>query len=73
MQLRDRGVLQKDMVADITLFNPHTIIDNATYWSPHQYSKGIEYVILNGQLVIDHGQHTEVLAGQVLRFSSALS
>jgi N-acyl-D-aspartate/D-glutamate deacylase len=73
MQLKDRGVLRKDMVADITVFNPHTIIDNATYWSPHQYSTGIEYVILNGHLVIDRGRHTEILAGQVLRFRSKLS
>ena len=73
MRLSDRGVLRKEMAADITLFNPNTIIDNATYWRPHQYSTGIEYVILNGQLVIDRGQHTQVLAGHVLRFRSKLS
>jgi N-acyl-D-aspartate/D-glutamate deacylase len=73
MRLEDRGVVRKGMAADITIFNPKTIIDNATYWQPHQYPAGIEYVIVNGQLVIDHGQHTGTLAGQVLRFRSKLS
>lgn len=73
MQLGDRGALRKGMAADITIFNPNTIIDNATYWQPHQYSTGIEYVIVNGQLAIDHGHHTGVLPGHVLRFQSKLS
>ena len=56
--LRDRGLLRPGKFADITIFDPDTVIDRSTYIEPFQYSEGIEYVIVNGQLVLDHGQHT---------------
>jgi N-acyl-D-amino-acid deacylase len=58
------------MAADITVFNPETVIDNATYRNPHQYSTGIEYVIVNGEITIERGEHTGALAGKVLRYQS---
>ena len=63
----DRGLLAPGMYADITIFDPNTVIDKATYTNPHQYPAGIEYVIVNGEVTIDQGDHTLALSGRVLR------
>ena len=63
----DRGLLKEGLWADIVIFNPDTIIDKATYTDPHQYPEGIEYIIVNGEIVIEKGIHTEKLPGKVLR------
>ena len=62
----DRGLLRPGMAADVTVFNAATIIDNATYEKPHQYSKGVEYVIVNGKVVLDRGKHTGARPGVIL-------
>jgi dihydroorotase/N-acyl-D-amino-acid deacylase len=67
VNLRDRGLLREGMFADITIFNPATVIDRATFESPNQYPVGIDYVLVNGQLSVDKGQRTPALAGRVLR------
>jgi len=71
MGLKDRGLLREGMWADITIFDPRTVIDRATFSDPHQYPLGIEYVLVNGQIVIEKSEHTGTLAGKVLRRSSA--
>ena len=53
------------MWADITIFNAQTIEDKATYEDPHQYPRGIPYVIVNGELVIEEYEHTGTLPGKV--------
>ena len=65
--LRDRGVLRPGAWADLTLFDPERVIDRATYADPFQYSEGIEYVVVNGQLVLDRGQPTGARPGKALR------
>jgi len=65
--IKDRGVLKKGNWADVVIFDPKTIIDKANFNNPYQYSKGVEYVIINGKSVIKKGQHTGELAGKVLR------
>ena len=65
--LKRRGKLQNNCYADITIFNPDTVIDKATFSDPHQYPQGIEYVIVNGKPVIIKGEHTGSLPGKVLR------
>ena len=65
--LTDRGLLRPGMAADITLFDPETVIDKATFENPMQYPVGIPYVIVNGVVVIDQGQHTGAKPGRVLR------
>ena len=62
----DRGLLRPGMAADVTVFNAATIIDNATYEKPHQYATGVEYVIVNGKVVLDKGQHTGARPGAIL-------
>ncbi|MCB1022609.1 MAG: D-aminoacylase, partial [Acidobacteria bacterium] len=63
----DRGYLREGYRADVTLFNPDTVIDKATFENPHQYPEGIPYVIVNGKLVLDNGTHTGELPGVVIR------
>ena len=65
--LRDRGLLREGMFADITVFDPAKVIDQATFESPNQFPIGIEYVLVNGKLSVDKGQRTPALAGRVLR------
>ena len=65
--LTDRGVIREGAWADLVLFDPAGITDRATYTEPHQYPAGIPYVIVNGVITIDKGEHTGALAGQVLK------
>ena len=53
MGITDRGLIREGMLADVVVFNPATIRDNATYERPHQYPTGIEHVIVNGVPVLD--------------------
>lgn len=66
LRLNDRGLIEKGITADITVFDPDKIADKATYDKPHQYPEGIKYVIVNGKLVIDDGKHTGQLPGRAL-------
>jgi N-acyl-D-aspartate/D-glutamate deacylase len=65
--LRDRGLLREGYRADVSIFDPETIADRATYEDPHRYAAGISTVIVNGVVVIDAGEHTGALPGRVLR------
>jgi len=65
--LTDRGLLRPGQLADVTVFDPATVIDRATYTEPFQYGAGIEYVIVNGQIVLQNGEHTGAMPGRVLR------
>ena len=67
--LKQRGEIKKNYIADITIFNPEKVIDKATFKNPHQYSEGIEFVIVNGELVVSEGTHTKITPGKVLRRS----
>jgi N-acyl-D-amino-acid deacylase len=67
LSITDRGRIRVGLAADITLFNPDTVEDKATFVQPHQYPLGIPYVIVNGQVVLDNGVHTGALPGHVLR------
>lgn len=64
--LKARGLIKEDYYADIVIFNPDTVQDKATYVDPKQYSQGIENVIVNGQVIVDHGLQKDVYAGKVL-------
>jgi N-acyl-D-amino-acid deacylase len=66
IRVYDRGLLRPGQWADVTIFNPDTIIDHATFEKPHQYATGVEYVIVNGKIVLERGQHTGVRPGSIL-------
>lgn len=65
--LNDRGWLLPGCLADVTVFDPATISDPADFRNPHQYSTGVGTVLVNGQLVVDGGEHTKALPGRVIR------
>ena len=67
MRLQDRGVLKAGMWADITVFDPNTAADLATFEQPNRLSAGMDYVLVNGVPVIEHGAMTGKLPGKVLR------
>jgi len=65
--LDSRGLLKPGYFADITIFDPVTIIDRATFTKPDRLSEGVDFTIVNGQVEFDHGKLTGVTAGHVLR------
>jgi N-acyl-D-aspartate/D-glutamate deacylase len=65
--LRDRGQLRPGAWADVAVFDPERVTDHATYSEPFRYSSGVEYVVVNGQLVLDRGKHTGARPGRALR------
>ena len=65
--MTDRGLIAEGMVADITVFDPETVIDHATFDEPKQYSEGMEYVIVNGELALFEGEVTGKQAGKALK------
>jgi N-acyl-D-amino-acid deacylase len=64
--LGDRGLIRAGYKADLVLFDAQRVADRATYESPHCYPSGIEWVIVNGQIVLRHGDRLPVLPGRVL-------
>ena len=67
LSLRDRGYVREGYYADVLVFDPETITDHATFEQPHQYSTGMEYVLVNGITVIADSKHTGALPGRVVR------
>jgi N-acyl-D-amino-acid deacylase len=65
--INDRGRIARGKKADLVVFNAATVKDEATFDDPHQYPTGIEYVVVNGQLIVDGGRHTGARPGRVLR------
>jgi len=65
--LTDRGSIKQGMAADLVVFDRNTIEDRGTYKEPHNYPKGIEYVIVNGHVVLDRGEILSDMPGKVLR------
>ena len=66
MGLADRGLVRPGMLADLVAFDPDTVKDKATFENPLQYSEGIPYVAVNGQLVVDGGKITTARPGRAL-------
>lgn len=71
MRLADRGVLKEGLWADIVVFDSDAVRDLATFEKPNQLSIGMQYVLVNGVPVIDHGKMTNTLPGKVLRSATA--
>jgi N-acyl-D-amino-acid deacylase len=66
LHIGGRGLLQEGNFADIVIFDLDKIEDTATYENPYQYPKGIPYVLVNGQVVIDKGEHTGATPGRII-------
>lgn len=66
MGLKDRGLIREGLAADLVIFDLATIRDTATFFKPHQYAEGIEYVFVNGVAVVDGSKITGALPGKVI-------
>lgn len=66
LQLRNRGIIQEGLKADLVVFDPETVSDNSTYADSRHYCSGVEYVIVNGEISIENGQYDGTLNGRLL-------
>jgi len=69
--LSNRGLIREGMAADILLIDENKVSDLATFEKPHQFSTGIPWVIVNGEVVVEDGKHTSVRSGRSLRRESS--
>ena len=65
--ITDRGRIARGKKADLVVFSADTVKDEATFDDPHQYASGINYVLVNGEIVVENGRHTGARPGRVLR------
>ena len=65
--LNGRGQIKEGFFADLVIFDPDNVIDQATWTDPHRYPAGIEYVIVNGKIAVSGGEHTGALPGKIIR------
>lgn len=70
LRISDRGLIQEGLKADIVVFDPKTVRDQATYVQPQNFPIGISHVMVNGQFAIKDGEHTGAKPGQILRFKN---
>jgi N-acyl-D-amino-acid deacylase len=68
--LANRGLIKEGLFADITIFDPATIADKATYAEPAQLSQGVKYVLVNGKVEFEDGKMTGVMAGRAMRHTN---
>jgi dihydroorotase/N-acyl-D-amino-acid deacylase len=64
--IQDRGLISEGYFADLAVFDADQIIDRATFEDPHQYAVGMQYVLVNGEVVVSDGQHTGARPGRIL-------
>jgi dihydroorotase/N-acyl-D-amino-acid deacylase len=65
--LSDRGLVRPGMKADLTVLDPATVRDRATFEKPHQYAEGVSLVVVNGEVVLEGEHMTGARPGRVLR------
>lgn len=66
-RFRGRGLVREGFAADLVVFDPARVQDKATYTQPHQYSEGLDFVLVNGVVMVDNGALTEARGGRILR------
>lgn len=67
LKIKRRGLLESGYFADVVVFDPLKIQDHATFEQPHQYSTGMVHVFVNGEQVLENGEHTGARPGRVVR------
>ncbi len=65
--IEDRGTIAAGMKADLAVFDPDLVLDQATFENPHQFPVGIDYVVVNGVVTLEKGEYTGVRSGRILR------
>ena len=71
--LAERGLIAPGYSADVVVFDPDKVADRASYEEPIQYPDGIRYVLVNGVISVEEGEHTGARAGGVLRGSGGVT
>jgi dihydroorotase/N-acyl-D-amino-acid deacylase len=69
--LRDRGQLREGFAADVVVFDPATVGETNSFEKPKSFAKGVDYVLVNGTVVIDKGRHTGATPGRAIRSAAA--
>ncbi|RMF99916.1 MAG: hypothetical protein D6726_12190 [Nitrospirae bacterium] len=64
--IRERGYIRKGYYADITIIDFEKITDRATYQNPFRQPEGVEWVVVNGKVVVENGEHTGLLPGRFI-------
>jgi N-acyl-D-amino-acid deacylase len=67
LNINRRGLLKVGNYADVAVFNPENVKDQATFESPHQYAEGMMHVFVNGGQVLQYGEHTNLRAGRLIK------
>jgi len=67
LRLKNKGMIAEQYDADVVVFNPATVIDTSTYETPRSFPEGIDWVIVNGKVVVKNGEHTGVRRGKTIR------
>lgn len=67
LRLKNKGMIAEQYDADVVVFDPETVIDTSTYESPRTFPKGIDWVIVNGKVVVKNGEHTGARHGKTIR------
>lgn len=65
-RIDNRGLIRAGYAADIVIFDENKIIDKATFEQPHAYSEGIDFVLVNGETIIENGKHTGKKSGEII-------
>ena len=66
LSIKKRGLIKEGYFADITVFDSNRIIDKATFENPHQYAIGVNFVLVNGIIVVKNGIHNGKRPGRIL-------
>src|ERR1043166_2759349 len=66
LRLKDRGLIKEGYWADVVVFDPNAVGDQATYENPQQYAKGVPFVLVNGAIVVENSNHTGARPGKVI-------
>jgi len=66
-RLKDRGTIREGMAADVVVFDVDAVREEATFTDPNHYPSGFDYVMVNGKMVIDRGEHTGAQPGGAIR------
>ena len=67
IRIPNKGIIQEGADADLVVFDPGTVIDLSTLEDPKRYPRGIEYVAVNGQLVVEKGEYNGKMVGRVIK------
>jgi len=67
LRLKTKGILAKHYDADVVIFDPETVMDRSTYENPRQYPAGIDWVLVNGCVVVKNGKHSGKRPGRTIR------